>query len=312
MDAHPSAFGPSADDLLVLLAVARTGRFTTAARRLGVNHTTVARRIATLETALGGRVMRRGDAGWTLTPLGERAAGAAEAVEAAVGGVAAADPRSELSGLIRLSATDGFSGFIAAPAMAALRRRHPAVSLEVVAVTRQASQQRIGADLEVVVGRPEVRRAEAVQLGEYALGLYASRDLLAERGTPRSPADLAGAPLVYFIESMLQVDVLDDARRIIPEMTDAVTSTNVYVHVEATRAGAGFGLLPAFLADRHPDLVRVLPDAIERRLPYWLVARPDALRQPVVTAYVRALRERVSEVREALLGLPDPRKPPGE
>ena len=68
----PSRPGPSADDLLVLLAVARTGRFTTAASRLGINHTTVARRIAALEEALGGRVMRRGDAGWTLTPLGER------------------------------------------------------------------------------------------------------------------------------------------------------------------------------------------------------------------------------------------------
>lgn len=299
----PASAPPSPDDLLVLLAVARTGRFTTAAHRLGLNHTTVSRRISALEHALGGRVVRRGDAGWTLTPLGERAAGAAEAVEAAVGAVAAADPRSELSGLIRLSATDGFSGFIAAPAMAALRERHPGVALEVVAVTRQASQQRVGADLEVVVGRPEVRRAEAVRLADYALGLYASRDFLARRGTPGRPEELAGAPLVYFIESMLQVDVLDDARHIIPAMVDAVTSTNVYVHVDATRAGAGFGLLPAFLADRHDDLVRVFPELIERRLPYWLVARPEALRQPLVMAYVGALRERVAEVRDALLGM---------
>jgi DNA-binding transcriptional LysR family regulator len=180
----------------------------------------------------------------------------------------------------------------------------------VVAVTRQASQQRGGADLEVVVGRPEVRHAEAVRLAEYALGLYASRELLAARGTPASLDDLSGAPLVYFIESMLQVDVLDDARHLVPATVDAVTSTNVYVHVEATRAGAGFGLLPAFLADRHPDLVRVLPDVVERRLPYWLVARPDALRQPVVTAFVRALRERVAEVRDALLGVP-PTDSPG-
>ena len=295
---------PNADDLLVLLAVARAGRFTTAARRLGINHTTVARRIEALETALGGRVVRRGGAGWTLTPLGERAAGAAEAVEAAVDGIAAPDPRSELSGLIRLSATDGFSGFIAAPAMAALRRRHPGIALEVVAVTRQASQQRAGADLEVVVGRPEVRRAEAVQLAEYALGLYASREFLAREGAPAHPDDLAGGPLVYFIESMLQVDVLDDARHLLPEMTDAVTSTNVYVHVEATRAGAGYGLLPAFLADRHPDLVRLFPDRIERRLPYWLVARADALRQPAVGAFVGALRDRVAEVRSQLLGQP--------
>jgi len=292
----------SADDLLVLLAVARAGRFTTAARSLGINHTTVARRLAALEQSLGGRVLRRSGSGWRLTPLGERAAGAAEVVETAVGGLASNDPKSELSGLIRLSATDGFSGFIAAPAMAALRRRHPGIALEVVAVTRQASSQRVGADLEVVVGQPQVRRAEAVKLADYTLGLYASRDFLARNGEPLTTEQLTGAPLIYFIESMLQVDVLDDARHFVPQMVDAVTSTNVYVHVEATRAGAGFGLLPAFLADRHDDLVRVLPDLIERRLPYWLVARAEALRQPAVAAYVQALRQRVIEVEDALLG----------
>jgi DNA-binding transcriptional LysR family regulator len=111
-----------------------------------------------------------------------------------------------------------------------------------------------------------------------------------------------GRPLVYFIESMLHVDSLDDARRAVPRMTDAVASTNVYVHVDATRGGAGFGLLPVFLADQHDDLVRVLPDRIEQRLPYWLVARAEALRQPAVAAFLQALDERLAEVRSDLLG----------
>lgn len=295
----------SPDDLLVLLAVVRTGRFTTAAQQLDLNHTTVARRIAALERDLGGRVLSRAGAGWTPTPLGRRALAAAEGVEQALaplGRVDGGDTADELSGLIRLSATDGFSGFVAAPAMAALRRTHPGISLEIVAVTRQASQQRIGADLEVVVGRPEVRRAEAVRLADYTLGLYASRAFLDERGTPSTVSELAGEPLVYFIESMLHVDSLDDARRAVPEMFDAVTSTNVYVHVEAARAGAGFGLLPAFLADRHDDLVRLFPAEIALRLPYWLVARSEAFHQPAVAAFLDALRARLDEVRPALLG----------
>jgi DNA-binding transcriptional LysR family regulator len=291
----------SADDLLVLLAVARTGRFTSAAHELQLNHTTIARRIAALEDRLGGRALARGGPGWVLTPLGERAVAAAEQVEHALAPLAEPVDRG-LSGLIRLSATDGFSGFIASPAMAALRRRHPRVTLEIITGTRQASQQRVGADLEVVVGRPHVRRAEAVRLGEYVLGLYASRDYLRRNGAPTGRAELAGKPLIYFIESMLQVDALDDARRAIPAMVDAVASTNVYVHVEATRGGAGFGLLPAFLADPHDDLVRLLPGEVEARLPYWLVARAEALRQPAVEAFVEALRARMRQVRPALLG----------
>lgn len=290
-----------ADDLLVLLAVARTGRYTSAGQRLGINHTTIARRIAALETQLGGRVLMRDEGGWQPTALGARALVAAERVERAMHGLDRSDgPRVE--GLIRLSATDGFSGFVAAPAMTALRRVHPDVALEIVTGTRQASQQRAGADLEVVVGRPQVRKARALHLADYALGLYASRDYLARNPPPEDPAGLAGRPLVYFIESMLHVDLLDEARRVVPDMPDAVASTNVYVHVDATRGGAGFGLLPAFLADQHDDLVRVFPDRIEQRLPYWLIARPDALRQPAVGAFLDALRDRLADVRGALLG----------
>jgi DNA-binding transcriptional LysR family regulator len=155
---------PSPDDLLVLLAVARAGRYTAAAAELGLNHTTIARRIGSLEDALGGRVLARGASGWVLTPLGEHAISAAEGVERALGTLAPDAPR--LSGVVRLSATDGFSGFIAAPAIVAVQAEHPGVSLEIVAATRRAAAQRVGVDLEVVVGRPHVHRAEAIHLAE--------------------------------------------------------------------------------------------------------------------------------------------------
>src|SRR3981189_308542 len=71
---------PSADDLLVLLAVGRSGRFVSAAEELGINHTTISRRIAALEQALGGRVLARATGGWELTDLGREALEAAEAV----------------------------------------------------------------------------------------------------------------------------------------------------------------------------------------------------------------------------------------
>ena len=89
-------------------------------------------------------------------------------------------------------------------------------------------------------------------------------------------------------------------------MRDALTSTNVFVHVEATRAGAGIGFLPCFMADRHPDLVRLLPERFSEQLPYWMVVRADALRQPAVAAVVSAIRSRMAEEREMLLGRPGP------
>jgi DNA-binding transcriptional LysR family regulator len=294
---------PSADDLLVLLAVGRSGRYNTAAEELGLNHTTISRRIAALEQSIGGRVLARVAGAWELTDLGREALSAAEAVETAVRSLTAGQGGVRtLEGVVRISATDGFSAYIAAPAAAQVQRRHPAVAVEIVAATRRATQQRSGLDVEVVVGEPKVHRAKAIRLGDYCLGLYGSRDYLGEHGTPTSIADLTHYPLVYFIDSMLQVDDLDIATSFAPAMRESVTSTNVFVHVEATRAHAGIGLLPCFMADRHDDLIRVLPDAVAIRLTYWLVTRAETLRRPEVVALVDAIRDRMNEQRDVLLG----------
>ena len=296
MDTNP-------DDLLVLLAVSRSAKFTTAAQALGLNHTTVSRRIAALEKTLGGRVLSRAAGGWELTELGAEAVLVAEQVESAVRSLGqpgqAPDP---ITGVVRMTATDGFSAYVAAPAVTRLRRKHPGLSVEIVTVTRRALQQRSGLDIEVVVGEPQVHRAEAFKLGEYVLGMYASRDYLAENGTPATVEELTEHPLVYFVDSMLQVDDLDAPRRLVPAMKDGLTSTNVFVHVEATRAGAGIGFLPCFMGDLHQDLVRLLPDAFSERLPYWMVLRPDSMRRPAVAAVVQALRDQAVECRETLLG----------
>jgi DNA-binding transcriptional LysR family regulator len=294
----------SADDLLVLLAVGRSGRYVTAAEQLGINHTTISRRIAALEESIGGRVLARVAGGWELTDLGREALSAAEAIESAVGSLTAdSGGLRALEGVVRISATDGFSAYIAAPAAAQVQRRHPKVAVEIVATTRRASQQRSGLDVEVVVGEPQVHRAEAIRLGDYRLGVYGSRDYLAEHGTPLIIEDLARHPLVYFIDYMLQVDDLDLARSFAPAMRESVSSTNVFVHVEATRAAAGLGLLPCFMADRHDDLVRVLPDAVAIQLTYWLVARAETLRRPEVAAVVGEIRRRMHEQHDVLLGV---------
>lgn len=301
------------DDLLVLLAVSRSAKFTTAAQALGLNHTTVSRRIAALEKALGGRVLSRSAGGWELTDLGAEAVLVAEQVESALRALEQTGRTPDpITGVVRMTATDGFSAYIAAPAVARLRGAHPGLSVEIITVTRRALQQRSGLDIEVVVGEPQVHRAEAFKLGEYVLGMYASRSYLAENGTPGTVEELTEHPLVYFVDSMLQVDDLDAPRRLVPAMRDGVSSTNVFVHVEATRAGAGIGFLPCFMGDLHEDLVRLLPGSFSERLPYWMVLRRDSMRRPAVAAVVRALRDQTAAHREALLGRGrNPATPPG-
>lgn len=297
---------PSPEHLLVLLEVARSGRYTTAAQALGLTHTTVARNIAALDRALGGRVLVRGADGWELTTLGERAARAAEGVAEAMTALADRGTAADrVTGVVRMTTTDGFAAYLASPAVARLREEHPDLSVEIVTVTRRAAQHRSGVDVEVVVGTPQVNRGRAFRVAEYELGLYGARDYLERHGRPGTVEEAAGHHLVYFVDSMLQVDDLDVPRRLLPGIRDALTSTNVFVHVEATRAGAGLGFLPCFMADRHPDLVRLLPGEVRDRLPYHAVVHPESWRRPAVAAVLDALRAEAGRQRDVLLGSGD-------
>lgn len=290
------------DDLLVLLSVSRMGRFTDAAVSLGINHTTVARRITRLEEVLGGKVLERASDGWQLTNLGRQALAAAEDVERAITGLTeSTHQRETLAGIVRVSATDGFSAFIISPGVAELRRSCPGIQVEVVTVTRQAQAKRSGLDIEVVVGAPDAAPGEARLLSRYELGMYAAQSYIDEYGIPNDVTDLAGHSLVYFVDSMLQVDDLAAPKRFAPQMRDSLSSTNVFVQVEATRAGAGIGFLPCFMADRHRDLIRILPRQVNEHLEYWMVMHRDAQRQPAVLAVAEAIIRSASQARNQLL-----------
>ena len=228
----------SADDLLVLLAVGRSGRYVTAAEELGINHTTIARRIAALEQSIGGRLLARVAGGWELTDLGREALSAAEAVE------------------VRGPLADGGSR-----GHANARGRRPDVGDRRLQRLRRRARRRPGADGATrrwrsrSSPRPGARPSSAPvstsrsssanrrctaprPSGSATTGwVCTARATTSPNTAPRRRgAELAGHPLVYFIDSMLQVDDLDLARTFAPTMRESVTSTNVFVHVEATRA----------------------------------------------------------------------------
>ena len=153
----------SPDDLLILLTVARLGRFNAVAAALGTTHTTISRRITALDKQLGGRTLARTQHGWELTTLGSQAVSAAEAIEKSLGSLAAdvgkdADP---VSGLVRISTLDGFGAEFVAPALIRLQADHPQLRVELLSATRRVRQNRSGVDLEIVIGQPEVQNAQA-------------------------------------------------------------------------------------------------------------------------------------------------------
>lgn len=294
--------GVHADDLRYLLALARSGRRRSAAMDLGVDHTTVTRRIRALEKALGVRLLQRSADGWALTDIGRSVAEKARLIEEAV--QEAADivlglSENPLRGTVRVTAPDGFGSLFVAPALARLRIDHPQLVVELLTATRQLNLHQAGFDIAIAVGTAVSSRLISEQITQYALYLYGSEDYLREHGEPLSLEALKAHPLIFFVDSLLQVGDLDLSRHM-PGVTAKFMSTNIFAHVAATRAGGGIGLLPAFMADGHHDLRRIL-SPFEVRLTFSLATRRESLASPVVQAVRNAIHNEVERRRDQLL-----------
>jgi DNA-binding transcriptional LysR family regulator len=295
---------PSPDDLLILLTVARLGRFNAVAETLGTTHTTISRRILALDKQLGGRTLERSPHGWELTELGSQAVAAAEAIEGTLGALSGTLARNgdALSGLVRISTPDGFGAEFLAPALVRLQRESPLLNVELLSATRKASQNRSGVDLEVVVGNLEVAHAEAIFLSNYFLRLYASPEYAQGRGLPATLDDVRQHGFVSYVESALQVAELGHRSTRLPVPRSSFQATSIFAQLEAVRRGAGIGLLPNFMVVGKPGFVAVLPDDFQRQLPIWAVARAESLRSAPVQAVLGAIRTEVSERQDVLAG----------
>jgi DNA-binding transcriptional LysR family regulator len=227
---------------------------------------------------------------------------AAERIEETLGSLAAAtsQDRDALSGMVRISTSDGFGAEFVTPALVRLQQRHPMLNVEMLSATRRVSQNRSGVDLEVVVGRTDVSNAQAIFLTNYFLRLYASPAYAAERGLPETPDGVRQHGFVSYVESALQVAELGHRSSQLPMPRSSFQATSIFAQVEAVRRGAGIGLLPNFMVARNPQFVPVLAGAFQRQVPIWAVARPESLRSTRVQAVIGALQQEVADRQDLL------------
>lgn len=276
---------PDWNDLKVLLAVAREGSIAGAARTLAVDHSTVSRRLAALEEVIGAKLLMRGGREFSWTAEGRAVLDAAETVESAIldatRNIRAA--RLEAEGAVRVSAPPGFVPALM-PMLATARSKHPHLDIQFLGDFRHADLAKGEADIAIRMARPE--ESDLVRRRAFECGwcVYASSAYLAEQGCPATVDELRGHRLVLYIESMHNLP----PRRWMEAYRDATTrvtrvdSADLVARLLMT--DGGIGLLPSFVAERHPDLVRVFPDPVVFSSG-WIVYH-KALRE---TARVRAV-----------------------
>lgn len=256
-----------------LLAVLQEGSLSGAARALGLTQPTIGRHITSLEEHLGVSLFTRSQAGLLPTEAAAALRADAEAMQTAAAALArtAGGLGTDVQGTVRISASEVIGSEVLPPILAELRARHPKLQLELVLSNRLQDVVRREVDIAVRMTPPQQEVLLATRVGDVPLGLYAHRSYLDRHGAPGSLADLKQHALIGFDQ---ETPFLRSARAgwsLWSREHFAFRCDSDLAQLALLRSGAGIGISQVALARRHPDLVRLLPDALSFSLTSWVV-----------------------------------------
>ena len=280
---------PNWDDLRIFLEVSRKRRLADASAALGMDQTTVSRRLQRLEQDLDTTLFERSRRGHQLTPAGHDLAHYAEIAESAA--VTAAEKLSgkdqSLSGIVRVNVAEGFGGYFVAPRLKEFTDQHPAIEVELVASANFLNVSQRETDIAVHLARPQTGNLVVRKLTDYTLRLYASREYIETHAAVHDISDLRSHTLVGYIDDLIYAPELKYLNQVVPDQTARIRSSSIIAQYQAVKAGAGIGIMHCFMADPVDELVCVLPDSIHIERTFWLIY-PESLRN---VARIRAMSD---------------------
>lgn len=284
------------DDLRMFLAIARTGSLSGAARLLGVNHSTVFRRINGFEDGLGVRLFERLGTGYALTIAGEEMRASAERVEREIERVDLRITGQDLrlQGTLVVTTTDTIAENLLGPHLAAFKKAYPGITLDLVLDNQHVNLSKRQADVAV---RPTLNPPETLvgrRIAGLAFAAYAAKSYMKGR-----PDDLAALEWLTVDDSLAHLAADKWFRKTLPAAPVAMRTNSLLGILHGCEAGMGAALLPCFMADPRKKLKRlggVIPEAASA---FWLLTHED-LRH---TARVRAFMDFMGDALKAEVDL---------
>jgi DNA-binding transcriptional LysR family regulator len=290
---------PAWDDIRYFLEVSRGGTLAAAGKRLGVDYTTVGRRIAALERELGAKLFERTPEGFVYTEAGADLRDAAERMEAAALELEqrALGADRKLSGAVRIASTEAMARMLVLPAVHALHARHPDIRVHVITGAARLDIARREANLALRYVRPEKGNLISRRFTRLAFATYASKEYLSRRPVPAEGGSLRGHECVELEEEfrLWPNPPLRDARIVL-------RANNLLTLVDAVALGLGVGRLLCCIGDSHPAMRRLWPSAPLEMRDLFLVVHQDVQRTGRVRAVIDALEERCTAIRQELTG----------
>ena len=290
------------NDLRAVLAVASAGQLARAGAAMGVDATTIGRRVRRVETSLGQTLFEHTREGQVVTEAGEALLAEIETMANAAGRIGDLQSAGEgPAGNLRISLSEGFGTWFVANLIGEFSAAYPRLSLDLVASSGFLSPSKREADLAVTLSRPRAGPVIAGKLTDYALRLYASRSYSSHGDLLSEPGQLTcGHTLIGYIPDLLYAPELRYLTEFHPGLNAHVRSSSINAQYRLIASGMGIGVLPCFIGDADQSLVRVLPEMSILRS-FWLVTHKETQQLARVRAFKDWLIDAVQTHQKRLL-----------
>ena len=248
------------DHLQFFLVLARAKTLTNAARIIGVEHSTVSRRIQALELALGTPLFRREATGYELTMEGLALVPRVEQMEQAF--LQIEKPNLPLQGHVRIGTPEGFGTAFLAQLLAELSKQYPLLTIDLIPVPKMIKLSHREADIVISIDRPKSGPYIITRLTDYCLKIYGSKSYLESTQAIKKLEDLKNHQFVNYIDDLIYSPELYCLERLPLQLNANFRSSSILAQQVAVSAGAGLAILPKFLAENKPELKQVLQDEV--------------------------------------------------
>lgn len=293
------------DDFRLVRAIAETGSLAGAAEQLAVNHSTVFRRLGTLEQQLGARLFERARAGYVPTPMGEEMVRLAEHMADEVLAVERRITGQDLrpSGELRVTTNDTLLVHMLTPIFASFRQAYPEIRLDVVISNQSLSLSKRDADVAIRASDRPGDTLVGRRMASIAWGIYGSA--AQDVAGPLDPADLRRHDWIGFSDNLGAIKPAKWLRERVGEEKIIYRVNTVLGLAEAAAAGIGLALLPCFIAAVTPGLVQLMGRQNELESGLWLLTHPDIKATARVRTFMEHAGREIGKLRGRIEGIED-------
>lgn len=281
------------NDLSSFLALSRCSKLKLASKKLKVEPTTIARRIARLEKNIESDLFNKSPKGYILTEKGVELLRYVEKIENEVFEINDNFLKSnpKIRGKVRLSVGEGLGVEIISKNLNLFYERFPEIEIELLADTKSRSLSNHEADVLISLSRPNKGRLLSWKLCDYFVKLYGSKNYEKDLNNIKRLKDLNSHNFVSYVDELIEFPELNYLKEINKKLNVVFSSNSLRSQLYAVKKGVGLGLLHSFIAKNETDLIPILPDLINIKREYWIVVHENLYNLKRIKAVTSFLNE---------------------